>query len=257
MTHVSFCCALVATVALTGCGGGESTTPPALDQAVGGLMIGHYAETSSTDPDRAVGGMYVDLPNDDGLFQGQLSYHYDPCQDSNQQSVVGTKLTRYLNGTITGRLDNQSAADQLLTMTLDGSYSRSSGSYTGNYSRTNRSNQLRTPATCNFSYTVSNQGRFEIFPESVNAPSSFVIRQGTLMVLWPAVSQAHQTLIMLLDPSKTGGGQGLVSQQYVNAPNLFATITPPSSSAKTYVVSVQVFDINNRLLAIDQARMTF
>lgn len=246
---------LLLTLLLGGCGGGSDDPTTVISQGKGGLMIGHYIETSSSDPDLDVGGFYVDLPSGEGLFKGQMSYHYAPCQDSNHQSIVGTKLGTKLNGAITGRLDNVSAADQVLAMTMDGDYASSNSSYSGDYSRTNFGNQVRTPAGCDFNYTVSNQGTFKIFPENQHAPDDFVVTASGNVLTWPAMSGAKKTLLLLIDPSKTSSGDGLVNQQYILAPNRFITLTSPSTTAKTYIVSIQVFNANNTLLAYDNVRV--
>ena len=248
---------LLLTLLLGGCGGGDSDDPTTIiSQGKGGLMIGHYIETSSSDPDLDVGGFYVDLPSGEGLFKGEMSYHYAPCQDSNNQSIVGTKLGTQLNGTITGRLDNVSAADQVLAMTMDGDYASSNSNYSGDYSRTNRGNQVRTPAGCDFNYTVSNKGTFKVFAENQHAPSEFVITATTRLLTWPNISGAKKALVLLIDPSKTNDGDGLVDQQYVFAPSSLITLAASSSTAKTYIVSVQVFNANNTLLAYDNIRVT-
>jgi len=61
--------------------------------------------------------------------------------------------------------------------------------------------------------------------------------------------------LLLIDPSKTSSGNGLVDQRYILAPNSFVTLASPATTAKTYIVSIQVFNANNTLLAYDNVRV--
>jgi hypothetical protein len=247
---------------LSACGGGSgdtntSTTSP---HGAGGLFFGAYAETAGgTDAESAVGGLYLQLPSKDSDFNGRMSFQYKDCQNTNALKISGEKLLKELTlGRVEGLLDPVATDDQKVFFSFSGSYSSSSAAYSGSYNRVGTtSNEARTAAGC-LSYMLAYKGQWVAWPQGSHAPAEFQITQSAGVVQWPVVANMSKTVVMFLDPSKvvTAGADALVLQRIVNALPA-TTLAPSGSSGKTYRVVVQAFDASNRLIAYDDATMTF
>lgn len=250
---------MVALLSACGGGSGDATNTSSTTHGAGGLFFGAYAETAGgTDAESAVGGLYLQLPSKDADFNGRMSFQYKDCQNTNALKISGEKLLKELTlGRVEGLLDPVATDDAKVFFGFSGSYG-DGNVYGGKYERVGTtSNQARTAAGC-LSYMLAYKGQWVAWPQGSHAPADFQITQSGSVVQWPVLSNMSKTVVMFLDPSKvtTAGADALVLQRIVNSLPA-TTLAPSGSSGKTYRVVVQAFDATNRLIAYDDATMTF
>lgn len=255
-------------VLLAGCGGGGSDTPPALDNAPGGALFGFYAESPEVnDPDPAIGGVYLDVPDSEGSIKGRMSFRYFDCEAfaSNSIEIKGKKLTRYINGTAEGDLDSQSSNEltNRIFVNLSADYSRANNAYRGNYDLGSRGNDERTLANCNNQkFVLARKGALTLYPANTVFPENFEIKQLNRIISWsnpPAA--ARKVLLDVIDPQAIGtsSANGMVYQTVGNDLRLFSLTVPADAviSNKEYIVVVQLFDNANQPVAFKQIRTSF
>ena len=254
---------------LTGCGGGGSDsliqTPPALDNAPGGQYFGFYAESNEvSDPDPAVGGLYLDIPNSEGNVKGRMSFQYEYCQRSNALQINAQKLTRYISaGLATGTIDAVSTdqVDNSVVFNFGGDYSRNSQNYNGSYDRGNRSNDKHNIPDC-ISYTIARKGNWSVYPSTTVFPNGFSFNQAGFVIYWSGQpASASKALLNIIDPSAVGttSDNGFVLQRSIS-PIVNQSIALPNNiwqAGKEYIVLLQLFDNQNKIVAFKQSRIVF
>ena len=266
---------LVGSLLLAGCGG-EDGADSIERNGEGGLFFGLYQEArSSTDPNpRNIGGLYLNVPNGNGLYFGQASFQFNPvCQLVNALPILGDKLGSSLSGASGGVLDNPliPSSDDQVAFSMPANYFFDGRSYGGNYTRLNvTANQTRRTSECsNTNYNLAPNGAWVSHMQGTRFPSNFTLLQAnTNQVTWlPVTSDKEQevprsALVMLLDASKLekSSDNAIVSQvvQQTSATLLNSyTLVSPSTFPKNYIVVVQLLNAQGQLVGFDDLSMRF
>ena len=266
---------LVGSLLLAGCGG-EDGADSIERNGEGGLFFGLYQEArSSTDPNpRNIGGLYLNVPNGNGLYFGQASFQFNPvCQLVNALPILGDKLGSSLSGASGGVLDNPliPSSDDQVAFSMPANYFFDGRSYSGNYTRLNvTAKQTRRTSECsNTNYNLAPNGAWVSHMQGTRFPSNFTLLQAnTNQVTWlPVTSDKEQevprsALVMLLDASKLekSSDNAIVSQvvQPTSAtlPNSY-TLVSPSTFPKNYIVVVQLLNAQGQLVGFDDLSVRF
>ena len=266
---------LVGSLLLAGCGG-EDGADSIERNGEGGLFFGLYQEArSSTDPNpRNIGGLYLNVPNGNGLYFGQASFQFNPvCQLVNALPILGDKLGSSLSGASGGVLDNPliPSSDDQVAFSMPANYFFDGRSYGGNYTRLNvTANQTRRTSECsNTNYNLAPNGAWVSHMQGTRFPSNFTLLQAnTNQVTWlPVTSDKEQevprsALVMLLDASKLekSSDNAIVSQvvQPTSATLLNSyTLVSPSTFPKNYIVVVQLLNAQGQLVGFDDLSVRF
>ena len=266
---------LVGSLLLAGCGG-EDSAASIERNGEGGLFFGLYQEArSSTDPNpRNIGGLYLNVPNGNGLYFGQASFQFNPvCQLVNALPILGDKLGSSLSGASGGVLDNPliPSSDDQVAFSMPANYFFDGRSYGGNYTRLNvTANQTRRTSECsNTNYNLAPNGAWVSHMQGTRFPSNFTLLQAnTNQVTWlPVTSDKEQevprsALVMLLDASKLekSSDNAIVSQvvQPTSATLLNSyTLVSPSTLPKNYIVVVQLLNAQGQLVGFDDLSVRF
>ena len=266
---------LVGSLLLAGCGG-EDGADSIERNGEGGLFFGLYQEArSSTDPNpRNIGGLYLNVPNGNGLYFGQASFQFNPvCQLVNALPILGDKLGSSLSGASGGVLDNPliPSSDDQVAFSMPANYFFDGRSYGGNYTRLNvTANQTRRTSECsNTNYNLAPNGAWVSHMQGTRFPSNFTLLQAnTNQVTWlPVTSDKEQevprsALVMLLDASKLekSSDNAIVSQvvQQTSATLLNSyTLVSPSTFPKNYIVVVQLLNAQGQLVGFDDLSVRF
>ena len=266
---------LVGSLLLAGCGG-EDGADSIERNGEGGLFFGLYQEArSSTDPNpRNIGGLYLNVPNGNGLYFGQASFQFNPvCQLVNALPILGDKLGSSLSGASGGVLDNPliPSSDDQVAFSMPANYFFDGRSYGGNYTRLNvTANQTRRTSECsNTNYNLAPNGAWVSHMQGTRFPSNFTLLQAnTNQVTWlPVTSDKEQevprsALVMLLDASKLekSSDNAIVSQvvQPTSATLLNSyTLVSPSTFPKNYIVVVQLLNAQGQLVGYDDLSVRF
>ena len=266
---------LVSSLLLSACGG-EDGADSIERNGEGGLFFGLYQEArSSTDPNpRNIGGLYLNVPNGNGLYFGQASFQFNPvCQLVNALPILGDKLGSSLSGASGGVLDNPliPSSDDQVAFSMPANYFFDGRSYGGNYTRLNvTANQTRRTSECsNTNYNLAPNGAWVSHMQGTRFPSNFTLLQAnTNQVTWlPVTSDKEQevprsALVMLLDASKLekSSDNAIVSQvvQPTSATLLNSyTLVSPSTFPKNYIVVVQLLNAQGQLVGFDDLSVRF
>ena len=266
---------LVGSLLLSACGG-EDGADSIERNGEGGLFFGLYQEArSSTDPNpRNIGGLYLNVPNGNGLYFGQASFQFNPvCQLVNALPILGDKLGSSLSGASGGVLDNPliPSSDDQVAFSMPANYFFDGRSYGGNYTRLNvTANQTRRTSECsNTNYNLAPNGAWVSHMQGTRFPSNFTLLQAnTNQVTWlPVTSDKEQevprsALVMLLDASKLekSSDNAIVSQvvQPTSATLLNSyTLVSPSTFPKNYIVVVQLLNAQGQLVGFDDLSVRF
>jgi hypothetical protein len=249
---------------LAGCGGedAQSYLPGQLQDTPGGVYVGAYVETASDDPDPSVGGLYLNLPKNDGSAEGQMSYQQRDCQTRNTLDLTLQKVTndKLKLGVATGNVDQpvDSQFPVRVALGLEGAYNRSQDTWSGFYTRSGRSTEARTAPGC-LDYHLASAGRWMIWPLASGFPSGFAVTANaqTGVLQWPVVPGASKTLVMLLDPALLTVGSADAFELQRVQPALPATFQLPAHApAQKRRAVVMVFDAQNTLLAAQSVEVT-
>ena len=268
---------LVGSLLLAGCGG-EDGADSIERNGEGGLFFGLYQEArSSTDPNpRNIGGLYLNVPNGNGLYFGQASFQFNPvCQLVNALPILGDKLGSSLSGASGGVLDNPliPSSDDQVAFSMPANYFFDGRSYGGNYTRLNvTANQTRRTSECsNTNYNLAPNGAWVSHMQGTKFPADFELRLTSAnQITWRPLTNPDpnspsipkRALIMLLDGSKLekSSDNAIVSQvvQPTSATLLNSyTLVSPSTFPKNYIVVVQLLNAQGQLVGYDDLSVRF
>jgi hypothetical protein len=167
--HCSKVLSAVAIAAIAvACGGGGSSVPAtpggsaqpasgATTAAPGGLYVGYYQEDPTNNPEDPVpGAIYLNLPEGNNTFSGNMFFTYVGCQSSNVGTVSGDKLDLDLSGKWTGTVDNTAQEGGYV-----GKFSTSLNIYQGSYTVKNGKQRIDIP-NC-IKYDIAAFGTWQLF----------------------------------------------------------------------------------------------
>lgn len=257
---------LLATLALTACGGGETEKVQSSINAPGGVWYGAFLEQEqpADDSDIDIGGMYLDITKDmTGAVKGAMSYQVYDCQSKNDLKIAGTKTRERLQVTYAkGNIDPRasvnktplSSASKYITVEVKGSYFDNASKprpWGGTYDVSVLSEDKKRISTdCNTTYTQADKGKWSVYPADAQFGITASYSQSNNTLSWTSLKDAKQTLIMQLDSSKTNSSDSAFVKQLVQSSNL-NTYNPVAVASKKTTLVVQVFDANNTLIGFD------
>lgn len=243
----------MAVAVLSACGGGNGdgsgngsgngndgssggTTP-------GGLYVGYYLEDAANNPENpTAGAYYLQLPDGDAGFSGEMSFSYFGCQSSNVGTVSGRKNGAVLTGNWTGTVDGTPVGGP-----YSGRYNPVDLSYSGTYSNTGGKVRVTVP-NC-IDYHVAALGTWEMFSVGAKTPSDFLIDVGGGNLSWADVAGVSRWLTSVYDVARASLGSNAVTRQaLINAINGSAVeqSVPLSSlgltSGRDYVLAITAFN---------------
>jgi len=244
----------VAAAALTACGGGggeaEGTAP-------GGLYIGYYQEDATNNPeDPMPGSYYLQLPEGNASFAGEMSFTYVGCQTTNVGTVSGNKNGVALDGNWTGTVDGTA---------LGGPYSGRYDAAGRRYSGTYRNSGGKIPVTvpgC-IEYDVAALGTWEMFPVESRAPSDFFITISGGNVNWADVTGVSRWLASVYDVARATSGSSAVTRQAI-IPAVSGSTTDQTvllsslglTSGRAYVLAITAFNSRHQRVGYTSLRYT-
>lgn len=262
---------LFAAVLLAGCGGGSSGgggdnggiqppgTPPATgDAGSNELYIGYYAEDRTDNPeDPTLGAVYLNLPEGDSSFSGNMFFTYVGCQTSNVGGVNGTKTAGSLAADWSGTIDNEPQNGN-----FNGTYDAAGGSWSGTYTVAD-GKQFLDLFPC-IRYWIASRGSWELFAVGTNTPAGFAIDidlDDESIVSFAMPPGAAGALVSVLDATLAatpGSGNAIVWQGLIepDAPSPVDTELPIEklSAGSEYIAAVAVAAADGSTLAFGSKR---
>ena len=238
---------------LTACGGGggeaEATAP-------GGLYIGHYQEDPLNNPeDPMPGSYYLQLPEGNASFAGEMSFTYIGCQTSNVGTVSGNKNGVALDGNWTGTVDGTPVGGP-----YTGRYDAASRGYSGTYR--NAAGKVHISGCDNFEYDVAALGTWEMFPVESRSPADFTITVGSGNVVWSDVAGTSRWLASIYDVARAQTGSNAVTRQTIipaisgSADQTVPLVSLGLTSGRAYVLAITAFNSSNRRVGYTSLRYT-
>jgi hypothetical protein len=241
--------AAVTAAVLSACGGGGGE---AQGTAPGGLYVGYYQEDAVNNPeDPMPGSYYLQLPEGNASFAGEMSFTYIGCQTSNVGTVSGNKNGVALDGNWTGTVDGTPVGGP-----YTGRYDAAGQRYSGTYR--NAGGKVHISGCDNFEYDVAALGTWEMFPVESRSPADFTISVAGGNVNWTAVAGVSRWLASVYDVARTTTGSNAVTQQALfNA----AQRTVPLASlglttGRAYVLAITAFNSSNQRVGYTSLRYT-
>lgn len=243
---------------LIGCGGGSSTpavgeidpvdnNPVEPTPSGKSLYIGYYLEDPATNPEDPVGGsIYLNIPDEDGAFDGSMYFTYVGCQSSNVGTVSGTKSGNTLTGNWSGTIDNTAQ-----TGSYTGAYSAVESRYSGVYD-VSAGKQFFSIDNC-IEYYIAPNGTWFLYPQNTTktfdgslATSCTVIND---VVSWFPPANYQYSLLSIIDTkvAESGAGTATVSQQ-IFATETSAPLPTNLVSGRTYNASVASVDSEGKVI---------
>lgn len=183
----------------------EPTTTP----QQGGLFVGYYQEDPIDNPeDPSIGAIYLNLPNGDSNFSGNMFFTFFGCQTSNVGTVSGNKTAQTLAGNWAGTIDGSPQSG-----TVNAVFGNNGNFYSGTYTNS-RGKQFRDLSPC-IRYTLASRGTVELFPVGENFPGTFSVSVNGNRVVWPQVNGASIVNVSILDATvaATPGSGNAITQQ--------------------------------------------
>ena len=223
--------ALPLTLALTACGGGSgssdssntgstttsgtststTSTTGSTTQAEGGLYVGYYMESPTSNPeDPTMGAIYLDIPDDNSAFNGSMSFTYLGCQSNSVGTLSGTRNNNEMNGSWTGTVDGTA---QNGSFNLD--YNQESGGFEGTYTVAGGKQEIDVSGC--ISYYIAAEGTAALFPvNSVNTAPALVCANQSVTVdfdnrtiEWVLCSSTYMDNTLVSIISSESAGQNL------------------------------------------------
>ena len=230
---------------LVSCGGGGAdvqnpapvpVSPPASAQAPGGLYVGYYYEDPVDNPeDTTLGTVFLNLPDGNSDFKGNMSFSYVGCQTENVGTVAGLKTDKTLTGSWTGTLDAIAEGGS-----YKGVYESTQNSYSGTYTVTG-GKKFREVPNC-IRYYIAAYGTWQLFPLNSTSSGDDPAAQGIAIsgtnVTWFPPSGTTNSLVSLIDQERAlrNENQAVIVQSFTtgNTFDLPATLV----AGRSYVASV-------------------
>lgn len=238
---------------LAACGGGGGEAESA---APGGLYIGYYQEDAANNPeDPMPGSYYLQLPEGNASFSGEMSFTYIGCQTSNVGTVSGNKSGVALDGNWTGTVDGTAVGGP-----YSGRYDASGRRYSGTYR--NAAGKVHISGCDNFEYDVAALGTWEMFPVESRSPSDFNVSVTGGNVNWADVAGVSRWLASIYDVARTTSGSNAVTRQAIIpavSGNTDQTVPLSSlglSSGRAYVLAITAFNSSNQRVGYTSLRYT-
>lgn len=246
--------AALAAAVLSACGGGggeaEGTAP-------GGLYVGYYQEDATNNPeDPMPGSYYLQLPEGNARFAGEMSFTYIGCQTSNVGTVSGNKNGVALDGNWTGTVDGTAVGGP-----YTGRYDAASQRYSGSYR--NAAGKVHISGCNNFEYDVAALGTWEMFPVEARSPADFTVTVSGGNVNWADVAGVSRWLASIYDVARTTSGSNAVTRQAiidaVSGSTTDQTVPLASlglTSGRAYVLAITAFNSSNQRVGYTSLRYT-
>ncbi len=249
---------------LTACGGGggsesgpannPNNNDPVAVTAPGGLYVGYYQEDAGNNPeDPMPGSFYLQLPEGNANFSGEMSFTYIGCQTSNVGTVSGTKNGLALNGNWSGSVDGRAVGGP-----YSGRYDPTTLRYSGTYQ--NAGGKIPVVVENCIEYDIAAFGTWEMFPVEARSPADFAVSVSGGVVSWNNVQGVALWLCSVYDSVNAQGGSNAVTRQVaIPAINGTTDQTIPLAqvgliSGRSYVLAVTAFDAANRRVGYTSMR---
>ena len=244
---------------LSACGGGgDGANPGGSDtSAPGGLYVGYYQEDAANNPeDPMPGSYYMQLPQGNATFAGEMSFTYIGCLNTNVGTVSGTKRDLALEGNWTGTVDGTPVGG-----TYTGQYDAAQLRYSGTYR--NAAGKVHITGCDDFEYDVAALGTWEMFPVEARSPATFVVTVSGGQLNWADVNGVSRWLASVYDVARTqSGGNAVVWQNAIQAVgNTTVEQSVPVTSlalvsGRLYVLAITAFDANNQRIGYTSTSYT-
>ena len=231
--------------------GTPATSAPA------GLYVGHYQEDrANNSEDPMPGSFYLNLPDGNAAFNGEMSFTYVGCQSSNVGTVSGTKNNLALSGNWTGTVDGVGVGGP-----YQGTYDVATQRYSGIYN--NAGGKVHVTVQNCIDYHVAAYGTWEMSPIQARSPNDFTVSVSGGNVVWADVSGTSQWLASVYDLllAQTGS-QAVVRQALIPAINgstadqAVALSSLGLVSGRAYVLAITAFGAENQRLGYTSSSYT-
>ncbi len=161
----------------------------------GELHVGYYLEDPLNNPEDPVpGSLFLNIPDSDGAFAGEMYFTYQGCQSENLGAVAGTRQSNSLSGNWAGTVDNTSQSGGFV-----GSQANP-GVFSGTYSVDGGKQQI-VVEDC-VEYFIAANGTWTLSSINQPAPNDDLIDYLDGRITWQAVDNALFAHCQLIDVAR-------------------------------------------------------